>query len=67
MYLVHVQSPFRKKTTPGLFFFFWEPLGFHVKMAHYIFSVDENAKIRDDVKVNGANDYAKVVENRIAM
>lgn len=40
---------------------------FHVKMAHYIFSVDENAKIRDDVKVNGANDYAKVVENRIAM
>ena len=27
MYLVHAQSPFRKKTTPGLFFFFWEPLG----------------------------------------
>ena len=26
MYLVHAQSPFRKKTTPGLFFFFWEPL-----------------------------------------
>jgi hypothetical protein len=40
---------------------------FHVKMAHYIFSVDENVRIRDDVKVNGANDYAKIVENCIAM
>ena len=26
MYLVHAQSPFRKKTTPGLFFFFGSPL-----------------------------------------
>jgi hypothetical protein len=40
---------------------------FYVKMAHYIFSVDENVRIRDDVKVNGANDYAKIVENYIAM
>ena len=39
----------------------------HVKMADYVFSVDEDVGIRDDVKVRGAKDYAKVVENRIAM
>jgi hypothetical protein len=39
----------------------------HVKMADYIFSVDEDVTIRDDVKVHGAKNYAKVVENRIAM
>jgi hypothetical protein len=36
-------------------------------MAHYIFSVDENVRIRNDMKVNRANDYAKIVENRIAI
>ena len=42
MYLVHVQSPFRKKTTPGLFFFFWEPLGsllFWVSILFILFHV----------------------------
>jgi len=38
---------------------------FHVKMAAYIFSVDEDAKVRDDLKARGAKRYAKAVENRI--
>ena len=37
---------------------------FHVKMAQYIFSVDEDAQVRDDLKVHGTK-YAKAVENRI--
>ena len=40
---------------------------FRIKMADYIFSVDEDVRIRDDGKVHGAKDHAKVVENRIAM
>ena len=38
---------------------------FHLKMAEDIFSVDEDAKIRDDLRANGAKRYAKVVENHI--
>lgn len=38
---------------------------FHIKMADYIFSVDEDPKVRDDVRENGAKGYAKAVENRI--
>jgi hypothetical protein len=39
---------------------------FHLKMAEDIFSVDEDAKIRDDLRANGAKRYAKAVENHIA-
>ena len=38
---------------------------FHVKIAAYIFSVDEDTKVRDDLKAHGAKRYAKSVENRI--
>lgn len=38
---------------------------FHIKMANYIFSLDEDAKTRDDLRTNGAKKYAKSVENRI--
>jgi len=38
---------------------------FHVKMANYIFSVDNNMKVRDDLRVNGVVKYVKAVENRI--
>jgi len=34
-------------------------------MANYIFSVDNNMKVRDDLRVNGVVKYAKAVENRI--
>jgi len=35
-------------------------------MAAYIFSVDGNTKVRDDLKVHRAKRYAKSVENCIA-
>lgn len=38
---------------------------FHIKMAEYIFSADENPRVRDDVRENGGSNYAKAVENRI--
>ena len=38
---------------------------FHIKMAEYIFSADEDARVRDDLKAQGAKQYAKAVENRI--
>jgi len=38
---------------------------FHVKMANYIFSVNNNLKVRDDLRVNGVVKYVKAVENRI--
>lgn len=40
--------------------------GFYIKIAEYVFSADEDARIRDDLKENGAKRYAKAVENRIA-
>lgn len=40
--------------------------GFYLKMAEYIFSIDEDERIRDDIKTNGAKKYCKAVENRIA-
>ena len=40
---------------------------FHIKMAEYIFSVDESAKIRDDLRENGVAKFAKAVENWIGM
>ena len=39
---------------------------FHLKMAEYIFLVDEDKRIRDYVKLHGAKGYIKVVENRIS-
>ena len=39
---------------------------FHVKMANYIFLVDNNLKVRDDLRVNGVVKYAKAIENRIS-
>jgi len=38
---------------------------FHLRMAEYIFSVDEDEKIRDYVKLHGAKGYVKAVENHI--
>jgi len=38
---------------------------FHVKMANYIFSVNNNMKVRDDLRVNRVVKYAKAVKNRI--
>ena len=41
---------------------------FHIKMAEYIFSVDEDPKTRDDLRgVNGTKKYSKAVENCIGM
>ncbi|KAH9010590.1 hypothetical protein EDB84DRAFT_1247002, partial [Lactarius hengduanensis] len=37
---------------------------FHVKMAEYIFSVDADARVREEVKAD-TKKYAKAVENRI--
>jgi len=39
---------------------------FHVKMAQYIFLVDEDMQVRDNLKVHRMK-YAKAVENRITM
>jgi hypothetical protein len=39
---------------------------FHTKIANYIFSVDEDPRVQDDMKVHGAQYFAKAVENRIA-
>jgi len=38
---------------------------YHIKIAECIFTVDESAKIRDDLKKYGAAKFAKPVENRI--
>jgi hypothetical protein len=38
---------------------------FHIKMADYIFSADEDVRVRDDLKAHGAKRYAKAVENRV--
>jgi len=38
---------------------------FHLKMAEYIFSVDNDVRIRDDLRVHGPKKYVKTVENRI--
>ena len=38
---------------------------YHIKMANYIFSVDEDENVKDDLKANGVK-YSKAVENRIA-
>jgi len=39
---------------------------FYLRMAEYIFSVDKDETVKDDVKLHGAKGYAKVVENRIS-
>jgi hypothetical protein len=39
--------------------------GFHLKMAEYIFSVDDDVRVRDDLKAHGPKKYVKTVENRI--
>jgi len=39
---------------------------FHVKMANYIFSVDNNMKVRDDLRVNGVVKYVKAIKNCIS-
>ena len=38
---------------------------FHLKMAEYIFSVDNDVRVRDDLRVHGPKRYVKTVENRI--
>ena len=38
---------------------------YHVKMANYVFLVDEDENIKDDLKANRVK-YSKAVENRIA-
>jgi hypothetical protein len=38
---------------------------FYIEMAKYIFSVDEDERVRDDLKAHGPLKFAKVVENRI--
>ena len=38
---------------------------FHVKMADYVFSADDDMNIRDDFRENGVK-YAKAVKNHIA-
>ena len=38
----------------------------HTKIANYVFSADEDARVRDDVNAHGPQIFAKVVENRIA-
>ena len=38
---------------------------FHIKIANYIFSADEDAKVWDDVNMHGAQMFAKVIENCI--
>ena len=38
---------------------------YHVKMANYIFSVDDNENVKDDLKANRVK-YSKAVENCIA-
>jgi len=38
---------------------------FHVKMANYIFLVDNNMKVRDDLRVNRVVKYVKAVKNCI--
>ena len=40
--------------------------GFYMKIAEYVFSVDDDVRIRDDLKEHGATRYTKTVENRIA-
>jgi len=37
---------------------------YHVKMANYIFSVNDNENIKDDLKANRVK-YSKAVENHI--
>jgi len=39
---------------------------FYVKIADYVFSIDEDTKVRDDVRMHGAKKYNKTVENRIS-
>jgi len=38
---------------------------YHVKMANYIFLVDDDENVKDDLKANGVK-YSKAVENCIA-
>jgi hypothetical protein len=40
---------------------------FHIKMAKYIFSVDESAKIRDNLRENRVAKFVKAVENQIGI
>jgi len=37
---------------------------YHVKMANYIFLVDDDENVKDDLKANGVK-YSKAVENHI--
>jgi hypothetical protein len=39
---------------------------FYLKIADYIFSLDEDVRFRDDLRTNGPKRYGKAVENRIA-
>jgi hypothetical protein len=39
---------------------------FYIKMADYIFSANEDTKVRDSVRALGAKVYAKAIENHIA-
>ena len=38
---------------------------FHLKMAEYIFSVDNDERVRDDLRAHGPKKYVKTVENHI--
>jgi len=38
---------------------------FYIKIAEYVFSSDEDARIRDDLRMNGAKRCGKAVENCI--
>ncbi len=39
---------------------------FYVKIADYVFSIDEDVKVRDNLRMHGAKKYSKTVENCIA-
>ena len=39
---------------------------FYAKIAEYVFSVDEDVKVRDDLHAHGTKRYVKAVENQIA-
>jgi hypothetical protein len=40
---------------------------FYIKIAEYVFSADEDAKVRDELRTHGLKRYGKSVENRISM
>jgi len=39
---------------------------FYAKIVEYVFLVDEDVKVRDDLRAHGMKRYVKAIENRIA-